>query len=95
MFIVVEWLNDLTCLAYTCLNIMHQTLTFAIKYYGQTHKLCNALEKLLLVTSPSSAFGGVTGGDTSQNRRGRQLHHYAGDEDLDREGHPGEVTLRP
>ena len=69
MFIVVEWLNDLTCLAYTCLNIMHQTLTFAIKYYGQTHKLCNALEKLLLVTSPSSAFGEVTGGDTSQNRR--------------------------
>jgi hypothetical protein len=69
MFIVVEWLNDLICLAYTCLNIMHQTLTFAIKYYGQTHKLCNALEKLLLVTSPSSAFGGVTGGDTSQNRR--------------------------
>jgi hypothetical protein len=39
------------------------------QYYGQTHKLCNALEKLLLVTSPSKAFGGVTGGDTPQNRR--------------------------
>ncbi len=42
------------------------------KYYSQTHKLCNALEKLLLVTTPSSAFGGVKGGDTSQNRREEQ-----------------------
>ncbi len=32
----------------------------------QTHKLCNALEKLLLVTSPSTAFGGVSGGDSSR-----------------------------
>ena len=40
----------------------------SFQYYVQTHKLCNALEKLLLVTSPSTAFGGVTGGDTSQNR---------------------------
>lgn len=40
--------------------------------YVQTHKLCNALEKLLLVTLPSTAFGGVTGGDTSQNRREEQ-----------------------
>jgi len=39
------------------------------RYYKQTHKLCNALEKLLLVTSPSSAFGGFTGGNTSQNQR--------------------------
>eukprot|EP00555_Chaetoceros_dichaeta_P006222 CAMPEP_0198255346 /NCGR_PEP_ID=MMETSP1447-20131203/5481_1 /TAXON_ID=420782 /ORGANISM="Chaetoceros dichaeta, Strain CCMP1751" /LENGTH=488 /DNA_ID=CAMNT_0043941697 /DNA_START=129 /DNA_END=1595 /DNA_ORIENTATION=- len=39
------------------------------RYYSQTHKLCNALEKLLLVTSPSSAFGGFTGGNTSQNQR--------------------------
>jgi hypothetical protein len=35
------------------------------RYYTQTHKLCNCLEKLLLVTSPTSAFGG----DTSQSRR--------------------------
>jgi len=39
------------------------------RYYTQTHKLCNALEKLLLVTTPATAFGGVKGGDTSQNRR--------------------------
>jgi len=39
------------------------------KYYSQTHKLCNALEKLLLVTCPSSAFGGVFGGETSQTRK--------------------------
>jgi hypothetical protein len=42
------------------------------RYYIQTHKLCNALEKLLLVTLPSSAFGGGTGGDTFQNRREEQ-----------------------
>ena len=39
------------------------------QYYTQTHKLCNCLEKLLLVTSSSGAFGGSTGGDTSQSRR--------------------------
>ena len=42
------------------------------RYYIQTHKLCNALEKLLLVTLPSSAFGGGTGGDAFQNRREEQ-----------------------
>ena len=30
-------------------------------YYSQTHKLCNALEKLLLITSPEGAFGSVGG----------------------------------
>lgn len=39
------------------------------RYYTQTHKLCNCLEKLLLVTSSTSAFGGSNGGDTSQSRR--------------------------
>jgi hypothetical protein len=39
------------------------------RYYAQTHKLCNCLEKLLLVTSSTSAFGGIRGGDTSQSRR--------------------------
>lgn len=39
------------------------------RYYSQTHKLCNCLEKLLLVTSTTSAFGGSRGGDTSQNFR--------------------------
>ena len=38
-------------------------------YYSQTHKLCIALEKLLLITTLSSAFGGVNGGDTSMSRR--------------------------
>jgi hypothetical protein len=39
------------------------------RYYTQTHKLCNCLEKLLLVKSSAGAFGGSTGGDTSQSRR--------------------------
>jgi hypothetical protein len=38
------------------------------RYYTQTHKLCNCLEKLLLVTSSVSAFGGITGGETLQSR---------------------------
>ncbi|KAG7351082.1 protein phosphatase 4 core regulatory subunit R2 [Nitzschia inconspicua] len=38
------------------------------RYYTQTHKLCNCLEKLLLVTSSAEAFGGSTGGNTSQSR---------------------------
>ena len=42
------------------------------KYYTQTHKLCNCLEKLLLVSSPTSAFGGSQGGITSQSRREEQ-----------------------
>lgn len=36
------------------------------RYYSQTHKLCNCLEKLLLVTSSTQAFGGSKGGDISQ-----------------------------
>lgn len=39
------------------------------RYYTQTHKLCNCLEKLLLVTSSASAFGGSTGGVTMQSKR--------------------------
>lgn len=42
------------------------------RYYTQTHKLCNCLEKLLLVTSSFSAFGGSTGGETLQTRREEQ-----------------------
>uniref|UniRef100_A0A7S3L3B8 Uncharacterized protein n=1 Tax=Amphora coffeiformis TaxID=265554 RepID=A0A7S3L3B8_9STRA len=42
------------------------------RYYTQTHKLCNCLEKLLLVTSSIRAFGGSTGGNTSQSRREEQ-----------------------
>jgi len=38
------------------------------RYYTQTHKLCNCLDKLLLVTSSARAFGGSSGGDTSQSR---------------------------
>lgn len=39
------------------------------KYYTQTHKLCNCLEKLLLVSSPITAFGGSRGGVNAQTRR--------------------------
>jgi len=39
------------------------------RYYTQTHKLCNCLEKLLLVNSSTDSFGGSTGGDTSQRQR--------------------------
>jgi len=39
------------------------------RYYTQTHKLCNCLEKLLLVNSSTDSFGGSAGGDTSQRRR--------------------------
>lgn len=44
-------------------------MLISTQYYTQTHKLCNCLEKLLLVTSPAGAFGGSIGGDTSQSRR--------------------------
>ncbi|GAX26552.1 hypothetical protein FisN_21Lh018 [Fistulifera solaris] len=39
------------------------------RYYTQTHKLCNCLEKLFLVTASASAFGGMDGGDTAQTRK--------------------------
>ena len=39
------------------------------RYYTQTHKLCNCLEKLMLITSSTNDFGGIFGGDTSQSRR--------------------------
>lgn len=42
------------------------------RYYTQTHKLCNCLEKLLLVTSSIKAFGGTTGGNSSQSRKEAQ-----------------------
>jgi hypothetical protein len=44
-----------------------EVLISPTRYYTQTHKLCNCLEKLLLVKSSAGAFGGSTGGDTSQN----------------------------
>jgi hypothetical protein len=37
--------------------------------YTQTHKLCNCLEKLLLVAASTRAFGGSTGGVTFQSQR--------------------------
>ena len=40
-----------------------------LQYYKQTHKLCNCLEKLLLVTSPASSFGESAGADISQQAR--------------------------
>mmetsp|Transcript_11393 Transcript_11393/g.23349 ORF Transcript_11393/g.23349 Transcript_11393/m.23349 type:complete len:844 (-) Transcript_11393:769-3300(-) len=42
------------------------------KYYTQTHKLFNCLEKLLLVSSSISSFGGSRGGVTSQSRKEEQ-----------------------
>jgi PPP4R2 len=39
------------------------------RFYTQTHKLCNSLEKLLLVSASSSAFGGSVGGNNLQNRK--------------------------
>jgi hypothetical protein len=46
-----------------------EVLLSPARYYRQTHKLCNCMEKLLLVTSSIHAFGGITGGQTSQSRR--------------------------
>jgi len=46
-----------------------EILVMPERYYTQTHKLCNGLEKLFLVTSSSSAFGGSTGGASSQSLR--------------------------
>ena len=39
------------------------------RYYTQTHKICNCVEKLLLVKASINAFGGNTGGETSQTKR--------------------------
>jgi PPP4R2 len=39
------------------------------RYYTQTHKLCNCMEKLLLVTSSTSAFGAMIGKETSPMHR--------------------------
>lgn len=50
-------------------NLIRVSTHWFTKYYTQTHKLCNCLEKLLLVRSSTGAFGGSTGGDTSQSRR--------------------------
>jgi hypothetical protein len=46
-----------------------EVLLSPVRYYRQTHKLCNCMEKLLLVTSSIHAFGGITGGQTSQSKR--------------------------
>jgi PPP4R2 len=39
------------------------------RYYTQTHKLCNCMEKLLLVTSSISAFGAMIGEEASPMHR--------------------------
>jgi PPP4R2 len=39
------------------------------RFYQQTHKLCNCLEKLLMVTSSIDAYGGSTGGASAQSLR--------------------------
>ena len=47
-----------------------EILVAPTKYYSQTHKLCNALEKLLLITSPEGSFGGAgaAGEDEEEGR---------------------------
>jgi hypothetical protein len=50
------------------------------RYYTQTHKLCNCLEKLFLVTASASAFGGMDGGDTAQTRKEAQERSALEDE---------------
>eukprot|EP00529_Nitzschia_sp_RCC80_P003993 CAMPEP_0113450628 /NCGR_PEP_ID=MMETSP0014_2-20120614/5924_1 /TAXON_ID=2857 /ORGANISM="Nitzschia sp." /LENGTH=962 /DNA_ID=CAMNT_0000341965 /DNA_START=215 /DNA_END=3103 /DNA_ORIENTATION=+ /assembly_acc=CAM_ASM_000159 len=49
-----------------------EVLLAPARYYTQTHKLCNCLEKLLLVRLSTEAFGGSTGGATSQSRKEEQ-----------------------
>ena len=39
------------------------------RYYKQTHKLCNCMEKLLLVTSSTSAFGDMIGEEANPTHR--------------------------
>ena len=51
------------------LQRMAEVLLSPARYYKQTHKLCNCLEKLLMVTSSIQAFGGSAGGQTFQSRR--------------------------
>jgi PPP4R2 len=48
---------------------MAEVLLAPDRYYKLTHKLCNCLEKLLMIRSSIQAFGGSTGGQTSQSRR--------------------------
>jgi hypothetical protein len=47
-----------------------EILVAPTKYYSQTQKLCNALEKLLLIKSPEGSFGGVgaVGADEENGR---------------------------
>uniref|UniRef100_A0A7S2RLB9 Uncharacterized protein n=1 Tax=Eucampia antarctica TaxID=49252 RepID=A0A7S2RLB9_9STRA len=45
-----------------------EVLLMPERYYTQTHKLCNALEKLLLVTSPNTAFEIFYGDQMVQSR---------------------------
>jgi len=46
-----------------------EVLLMPERYYVQTHKLCNALEKLLLVTSPSISYGGNSNRDSSRQEQ--------------------------
>ena len=48
---------------------MAEVLLAPDRYYKLTHKLCNCLEKLLMIRSSIQAFGGSTGGHTLQSRR--------------------------
>ena len=62
---IEEWCFLLTVYKITVANFLFQIF----QYYTQTHKLCNCVEKLLLVNSSTDSFGGSTGGDTSQRRK--------------------------
>ena len=53
------------------------------KYYSQTHKLCNALEKLLLITSPEGSFGGAKAAGEDEEEGRYDSGSIPEEEDLD------------
>jgi hypothetical protein len=59
------------------LQRMAEVLLAPTRYYKQTHKLCNCLEKLLMVTSSIQDFGGSGGGQTLQTRREVRMRHIS------------------
>ena len=67
--IVFQGMNSVKSLPPFTIQRLAEVLMEPERYYSQTHKLCNCIEKLLLVTSSVSAFGGSIGGGTTQSRQ--------------------------
>ena len=61
------------------LQRMAEVLLSPARYYKKTHKLCNCLEKLLMVTSSIESFGGSAGGQTFQTRREVRMRFFLTD----------------